>query len=268
MKNQRAWVVLLLALWVRPALAQGAGASVTGAITGEVRDGLGGVLPGLSITLRGASLMGIQQVVASEQGIYRFPAVPPGIYRLEFRLPGFATLIRDRIVVTIGFTAVVNVELVLSSLEETVNVNGESPVVDPVATRVQNNFDHRQLDSLPNARDMTPLLAVVPGVAVNVFDVGGNTAGSQGSLRTYGPTGQSRALLEGINISEGSGFGLYLDYGSFEEVFVGTGGQGAEMPHSGVLSQIIGKSGGNEFQGEIYLDYENNDCKEPIFLKT
>src|SRR5206468_6660501 len=52
--------------------------------------------------------------------------------------------------------------------------------------------------------------------------------------------------------------GFYFDYGSFEEVFLGTIGQGAEMPTPGVQSQFLGKSDGNKFQGEIYKDYERN----------
>ena len=66
-------------------------------------------------------------------------------------------------------------------------------------------------------------------------------------------------LVEGINTTEGtSGAGFYVDYGSFEEVFLGTIGQGAEMPTPGVQSQMLGKSGGNKFQGEFYDDFENN----------
>jgi len=66
-------------------------------------------------------------------------------------------------------------------------------------------------------------------------------------------------LVEGINTTEGtSGAGFYTDYGSFEEVFLGTIAQGAEMPTPGVQSQMLGKSGGNKFQGELYQDYESN----------
>ena len=91
------------------------------------------------------------------------------------------------------------------------------------------------------------------------IDVGGNRAGTQTGYTAYGYSGQNRVLVEGINTTEGTGgAGFYVDYGSFEEVFLGTIGQGAEMPTPGVQSQMLGKSGGNKFQGEIYQDYENN----------
>src|SRR5512132_4682146 len=116
-----------------------------------------------------------------------------------------------------------------------------------------------QLQSIPNGRDMWALRAVTPSVQMSRIDVGGNRAGTQTGYTAYGFSGQNRVLVEGINTTEGtSGAGFYFDYGSFEEVFLGTIGQGAEMPTPGVQSQMLGKSGGNKFQGEIYQDYETN----------
>jgi len=127
------------------------------------------------------------------------------------------------------------------------------------ATRVQQNFKLEQLQTIPNARDMFSLLAVTPAVVMSRIDVGGNRAGTQTAYTAYGYSGQVRVLVEGINTTEGTtGAGFYFDYGSFDEVFLGTAGQSAEMPNPGVQSQFLGKSGGNHFQGEVYYDYENN----------
>ena len=69
-------------------------------------------------------------------------------------------------------------------------------------------------------------------------------------------------LIEGINTTEGTGgAGFYFDYSSLEEVFLGTSGQSAEMPNPGVQSQFIAKSGGNQFNGEYYLDWYNNSLQ-------
>ena len=101
------------------------------------------------------------------------------------------------------------------------------------------------------------------------IDVGGNRAGTQTGYTAYGYNGQNRVLVEGINTTEGtSGAGFYVDYGSFEEVFLGTIGQGAEMPTPGVQSQMLGKSGGNKFQGELYQDYETNGMIGENILKN
>ena len=241
------------------AFAQGGGASTTGSINGKVADSSGAVLPGVTVTASSPSLMGVQTAVSDTSGNYRFPALPPGSYTVTFDLPGFNTLKRENIQIAMGFTATVNVELAVASLQETVTVTGDSPVIDTSNTRVQQNFKLEALQEIPNARDMWSLLAVTPAVQMSRIDVGGNRAGTQTGYTAYGYSGQNRVLVEGINTTEGtSGAGFYFDYGSFEEVFLGTIGQGAEMPTPGVQSQFLGKSGGNRFQGEIYKDYERN----------
>jgi len=241
------------------AFAQGGGASTTGSINGKVSDTSQAVLPGVTVTVASPSLMGVQTAVTDGSGNYRFPALPPGTYTVTFELPGFNTLKRENIQIAMGFTAAVNVELAVASLQETVTVTGDSPVIDTSNTRVQQNFKLEQLQEIPNSRDLWSLLAVTPSVTMGRIDVGGNRAGTQTGYTAYGYSGQNRVLVEGINTTEGtSGAGFYVDYGSFEEVFLGTIGQGAEMPTPGVQSQMLGKSGGNRFQGEIYQDFENN----------
>src|SRR4029453_2833264 len=90
-------------------------------------------------------------------------------------------------------------------------------------------------------------------------DVGGSTAGTQTTYFAYGYSGQNRPLIEGINTTEGtSAAGFYLDYGSFDEVFIGAAANSAEMPNPGVLTQFVGKSGSNTPTGGIYYDYEND----------
>ena len=94
------------------------------------------------------------------------------------------------------------------------------------------------------------------------IDVAGNRVGTQTPYTAYGINGQVRVLIEGINTTEAQGFaGFYFDYGSFEESFIGTSAQTAEMPHPGVQSSFIGRSGGNQFAGEYYLDWYNNSLQ-------
>src|SRR5688572_17852349 len=260
----RRWARVVSALLVAlsfsaPAFAQGGGASSTGTIQGRVADSQGAVLPGVTVTATSPALIQPQTTIASETGNYRFPAVPPGAYELTYELSGFNTLKRSGIQITLGFTANVNVELALATLQETVTVSGASPVIDTSATRIQQNFKMEQLQSIPNGRDMWALLAVTPSVQMARIDVGGNRAGTQTGYTAYGFNGQVRVLIEGINTTEGTGgAGFYFDYASLEEAFLGTSGQSAEMPNPGVQSQFIARSGSNQFQGEYHLDWYNN----------
>ena len=250
-------LVAVLWLGVVPAFAQGGGASSTGSISGEVKDTQGGVLPGVTVTATSPAQIGVLTAVTNESGIYRFPSVPPGEYKLQFELPGFQNMTRDGVRITLGFNAQVNVQLGVATLQETVTVSGQSPVIDTSATRVQTNYDQQQLASIPNARDMWSLLATTPSVTLNRVDVGGATMGTQTTYFAYGYSGQNRPLVEGINTTEGTAAaGFYLDYGSFEEVFIGAAGNSAEMPNPGVLTQFVSKSGGNNLSLNLYYDFE------------
>ena len=254
--------VALAAASAPSAFAQGGGASSTGTIQGRVTDAQGAVLPGVTVSATSPSALGAQTAVSSETGNYRFPALPPGTWTVTYELAGFSTVRREGIQLSLGFTANLNIELALATLQETVTVTGESPVIDTSATRIQQNFKTEQLQSLPNGRDMWSLLAVTPAVQMTRIDVGGNRAGTQTGYSAYGQTGQVRVLIEGINTTEGTGgAGFYFDYSSLEEVFLGTTGQTAEMPSPGVQSQFIAKSGGNQFSGEYYLDWYNNSIQ-------
>src|ERR1700694_1822883 len=177
--------VLAASLLAPSAFAQGGGASTTGSINGKVADSSGGVLPGVTVTAASPSLMGVQTSVTDTGGNYRFPALPPGTYTVTFELPGFNTLKRTNIQIAMGFTAAVNVELAVASLNETVTVTGDSPVIDTSSTRVQQNFKLEALQEIPNSRDMWSLLAVTPSVSMGRIDVGGTRAGTRTCYVAY-----------------------------------------------------------------------------------
>ncbi len=249
--------VSALALTSTMAWAQAAG-SIAGSIWGKVTDETGAVLPGVTVSVGGPAMMGRSVSVTNEQGVYRFPSLPPGEYKLTFTLAGFNTLEREGIRLTANFTATVDAQLKLSTVQETVEVRGGSPVVDIVNTRVATNFSKDQLASVPSSRDLWSLLSEAPAVQmVGRMDVGGSTAGTQTSYVAYGVQGQNKPVVEGVIAIEGSSStGFYYDYGSFDEVNIGAASQSAEMATPGVQSVFVSKSGGNEYHGDFYADYE------------
>jgi hypothetical protein len=256
------WALLATLALASSAFAQGGGASSTGSISGEVKDAQGGLLPGVTVTATSPAQIGSLTAVTNEAGLYRFPAVPPGEFRLSYDLPGFQASVREGIRITLGFNAQVNVTMNVATLQETVTVSGESPVIDTSSTRIQTTYDQQMLSSLPNARDMWSLLATTPSVTLNRIDVGGSTAGTQTTYFAYGYSGQNRPLIEGINTTEGTAAsGFYLDYGSFDDVFIGAAGNSAEMANPGVLTQFVGKSGSNRPSVSLYYDYENDSLQ-------
>jgi hypothetical protein len=255
------WLYSLVGILVFAATTSAFGQGTTGSVNGTVTDNTGAVLPGVTINATSPALMGAQTAVTNEQGQYRFPTLPPGTYRLEYQLAGFATIVRDQIVVQIAFTATVNVQLQVATLNETVTVTGASPVVDTQNTQVQTNFTQEMIKSLPNARDIWALIAVAPGTTMGSFDVGGSRAGTQTGYSAYGRGDQVRVQVDGANSTEDTGGTGYFNYGAFEEVSIGTDSNDASMPTPGVQINAVVKSGGNQFRGDLYLDLMTSEMQ-------
>lgn len=242
--------------------------SSAGAITGIVTDGTKAVLPGVTITLSGPAVMGSPSTTTGDNGTFRFAALSPGEYTIKFELGGFGTVIRENIRVGVGFTATVNTELNPATVAESVTVSGQSPVVDVTSNQVATRYDTEMLASLPGARDFWAVLAQTPAVSMGRVDVGGSGALTQQPYTAYGLAsagGVNRAEVEGVMVNEGGGGGgsdmYYTDYGAFAEIAVNAVGNGADMPSPGVLSQLIAKSGGNAYHGNVYFDYQNDSLE-------
>jgi len=143
-------VVALILTHAAPAAAQ----EFRGRINGAVRDSSGGVLPGVTVTATSPALIQPQVTVTAADGTYRLIALPAGTYTVAFELAGFRTLRREGIRVVINTTLSVDAELEIATLEETVTVSGESPVVDTSTTSIGTNFTKELLTEIPNARDI------------------------------------------------------------------------------------------------------------------
>jgi outer membrane receptor protein involved in Fe transport len=257
----------LVLLMTSAALAQTVSSSA-GAITGTVTDSTKAVLPGVTVTLSGLAVMGTPVTTTNENGSFRFPTVAPGEYTVTFELAGFGKVIREGIRVGVGFTATVNTELSPATVAESVTVSGQSPVVDVSSNQVVTRYDTEMLASLPGARDYWAVLAQTPAVAMGRVDVGGSGALTQQPYTAYGLAstgGVNRAEVEGVMVNEGGGGGgsdmYYTDYGAFAEIAVNAVGNGADMPNPGVLSQLIAKTGGNAYHGNVYFDYQNDSLE-------
>jgi hypothetical protein len=192
------WFVWCFLLFASSALAQ-----TTGAINGTVLDNTGAILPGATVSATSPAQMGVQTTVSNAQGIYRFPSLVPGTYTVLYELGGFSTLRREGIIVNVGFTATVNVQMSLASLTETVTVSGASPVVDITSTTSTFNITGEMLQTLPNARDIWSIMGQAPGVRVSTMDVGGSRAGTQTGFEAFGFSGQVRVQVDGVNTTEG-----------------------------------------------------------------
>ena len=134
-------VILVLAV---PAIVRG-----QASIAGQVKDASGAVLPGVTVEAASSVLIEkVRSVVSDDTGQYRIVDLRPGTYTVTFTLPGFNTVKREGIALSAGFTATVDGELRVGSLEETITVSGASPLVDVQNTRQQTSVPRDVIDAL------------------------------------------------------------------------------------------------------------------------
>lgn len=247
------WAVLLASVVAAPAWAQ----IGQGRLTGIVTDEQGAVLPGVTVTVTSPALIGTQTSVTEGDGRYRFPALPSGIYTITYQLQGFKIVKRENVAVVLGQTIAVDSQLQVATLEETVTVTAESPVVDVTTTKVGTNLKGDELIGVPNSTDVWGALGEAPGIRMQGFDVGGSHKSQQSGYEVFGVQFQNRVVTEGIDHTEGVGWtGFYEDYYATEEVSISALGSDVEMSSGGAALSSVTKSGGNTFHGLYNLTYE------------
>jgi hypothetical protein len=228
-----------------------------GHLTGTVTDSQNAVLPGVTVTATSPALMGARTAVTEGDGRFKIGPVPAGVYTVSFELAGFSTVKRTNIVLALGQTLNVDGVLQVASLQESVTVSAQSPVVDMQSTKVGTDFTTEKLTGVPTATDIWAVLGQASGVRMAGFDVGGSHKSQQTTYESFGLRNQTRVLNDGVDTTEGTGgSGFYADFYANEEVSVAAGGGDVEMntPGAAVVSTI--KSGGNQFKGLENLTYE------------
>jgi carboxypeptidase family protein len=149
-------------------------------IAGVVRDSTGALLPGVTVEAASPALIEkVRTAVSDGQGRYSLVELVSGTYSVTFALTGFKTVRREGILLTSGFTASVDVELQVGSLEETLTVTGDSPLVDTQNVRAQIAVSDEVLKALPTGTESVAAVFVrlVPGFVGHTLarsDVGGS----------------------------------------------------------------------------------------------
>lgn len=257
-------VALLVALSLCGAGAASAQVQ-TGEIFGRVSDTSNAVLPGVTVTLSSTSLLQPLTAVTSETGSYRFPRLEVGTYTVRFELPGFRTVVREGVRVEIGFNAQINAELGLATVEETVTVTGESPVVDTRTITTGSTFNQEMLQKIPNARDPWVMLEATPGISMDRQNVGGTASGQQSGYVARGAsTSNNTWNMDGVSITDMSATGsssIYFDFDMFEEMQISTGGNDASIQTGGVGVNIVTKSGTDVFKGSTRYYFISDDLQ-------
>jgi hypothetical protein len=242
------------------------------AISGLVADSTGAVLPGVTVEAASPALIEkVRSVVSDAQGRYTIVDLRPGTYKVTFTLPGFNTMVRDGVELPANFTATVNGELRVGSLEETITVSGQAPLVDVSSAQRTQVISRETIDALPVSRNYKSVGALMIGVRSASQQVGDLAAGSQARPSVHGAPADTTMLFDGLMALTLMGDGQINQYhndGIAQEVVYQTSAVNAEVSRGGLLVNIIPKDGGNVFRGGGFFSHSsgkyqaNNETQE------
>src|SRR5688572_3551277 len=136
-------ILLVCALIALPAASYAQEAVLTGTVT----DSTGGVLPGVTVVAVNEATGNRFEAVTDERGIYRIPA-RVGSYVITAELSGFTTVSRTGLQLLIGQTASVNLQMAPSTVQETVTVTAEAPLLNVTTSALGGNVDPQQVQEL------------------------------------------------------------------------------------------------------------------------
>jgi hypothetical protein len=223
----------------------------TGAVTGKVSDEQGASLPGVNLTLTGASLMGARTTVSDTEGLFRFPALPPGTYSLKAELQGFGTVVQENIRLTTTVTLTLAIVMKPATVEEQVTVIAKSPTVDVKSTETASvTLGNEILRNVPNSQFSSDIVLMAPGVNDDYVAYG---AGGERGI-SYQMDGV------GVGDPDGGTAWVFVDYNIIEEAKIMGIGLPAEYGNfTGVIFNIVTKSGGNAFSGHFEAMYQGHE---------
>ena len=229
--------------------------TITGTITGTVKDASGGVLPGATITLIQLDTNRQQTTISDDEGRYTFPPLPLGNYRAEATLSGFKSAVQFGIALTLNEVATVDFTLGVGDVQEVVEVAAHATLVDAHTSAVGKLVDNRRIAELPlNTRNVYALIFLTPGVAGTIGNAYGDLRYSINGARPR----SSDTLVDGVTatfptVTGGVGISVFPSVDAIQEFKVLGATYPAEFGRSlGSIINVVYKSGTNGFHGSAY----------------
>jgi len=257
-------LVLLGALLALPVAALAQEATLTGAVT----DSTGGVLPGVTVTAVLEATGNRFETVTDERGVFRMP-VRVGIYNLAAELQGFAVVTRTGLQLLAGQTATINLQMAPSTVQETVTVTAESPLLDVATSSLGGNIDPQQVTEMPSeGRNWMALLMLAPGsrsTSVNPSE--------PLETRNANRTREYQTNVDGMqfaNTMGGGGQPAFSQEMIAEFQYISNRFDATQGRSSGVQLNMITKSGTNRFASSFRGNFRDDkfNAENPVLERV
>lgn len=251
----------------------------TGSIAGVIHDQTGAVLPGVSITVTNSATQEARQVLTDEAGRYVAPLLPPGTYSVRFELPGFKTVRRDGVGVRVTERIALDVAMEVGAVGQEISILADAALVQTETATMGHVVEEMQIRQLPLAtRNFTQILGLSSGTSVSVPDTAALGRGTQNISTSGARMVFNNFQINGIdanNIHTNSAAENSLSSNgvaipasdTIQEFKVQTSLYDAEYGrNSGANVNVVTKSGGPSFHGNVYEFFRNEVLNANTFF--
>jgi hypothetical protein len=227
-----------------------------GTIHGQITDASGAVLSNANIVARSGSVGGTFNAVTDAAGNYRLTDLPPGTdYAVEVEAPGYERVQRTGLMVRAGLNVTVNISIKVGSTTESVQVSGETPLIDTQSAEQATNLSGELLRNVPitGRHDWSDSLQVTPGIISASSDAqGGQTYFLRGSENENHAT-----LLDGMDIGSFEqnwpSNTISIANESLGDIQIKTGANDAASPAAmGMVINLASPVGADQYHGSVY----------------
>jgi hypothetical protein len=234
----------------------------TGSVYGRIMDTEKNPLPGAAVSIYGPSLMGAQNYLTSAAGIFHFLSLLPGEYEIRAEMPGFKTKILKGILVSVGKTTSVTIELEVASVEEEVAVFVKSSGLDVLSSKMSLTYPDPILTGIPLSRDLYDIQNSVPGAVSEGVSDRRSSSILGGTVR-----GQLYAVDGGLMNDPATFYPIAnINFDVYEEIEFEVGAHPADVSQSdSTYVNIVTKSGGNTFSGQGLFYFTGKSLTENLF---
>lgn len=240
------------------------GQAVTARLTGIVRDATGAIVPGVTVTAQSVDTGRTWETLSLDTGDYNFNSLPVGRYSVNAELVGFKKAVFNDVILEVNQVARLDIALEIGELSQTVEVRGESPVLQSDTSSIGTVISSTTTPSLPlNGRNYIQQTLLVPGaVALNPssFTNGARTGGGGRPWINGNRQQANNFQLDGIDNNQASDnlTAYQPNVDAIQETKIITNNAPAEFGNfQGGIINVTLKSGTNDFHGNVFEFHRN-----------
>ena len=246
----------------------------SGTIKGTITDQNKAVVVGAVVTAKSTERGTIRTAKTGSDGSYTIPTLQPGTYEVRIEAQGFEAAVIPKAEITVGTTAVYDIELQPGGVKAQVEVTSEAPVIEVERTQQANTIDKRQVENLPNVgRSFQNYVYTLPGVSNSNApraQLAGRVTGFLSSGFSIGGSNGRNNLItvDGGENEYGSGQARFdITPEAIQEFQVNRNSYTAEFGFTaGTAVNVITKSGTNQFHGSGYIFYRSDKTSARNFF--